>query len=242
MQIPASASTPNLTRPPVPGVVSYSSPQSLIGKRDLFLRTRPQASFYGSPTPEPHFIPTIYSQSDAGSMHNHPGLPPSSRENSPDFDNLPLSTRRQVLRQSSLDQLGAAQQQQQPYLNLGNTASTPDFDSHQPVYRRASGTHIRTEAARQAQLATFRTSVQAGVQRRGGLSPFAAAGWDRNAEQRRNFLLGQREAEAQRREMERAERARNEAEFEERMRSGELLGAHRDAMRRLQGGVRDAPR
>ena len=268
MQISASTSNPNLVRPPVPGVVSYSSPQTLIGKRELLLRNKSQASFY-APTPEPPFGLSTIPSSDAGSIHggHHPFAPSSSRtslENNPDLDDLPLSTRRQILRQSSLDLPPPPQpqviQQQQPYLNLSNaSASASNFDSHQPVHRRISakalGTHVPSEAARQAQLASFRTSVQADL--RHASSPFTGtasfallpsaarafsagqAGWDRSVDQQRSFLLGQREAEAQRRETERLERERNDAEFEERMRRGELLEAHRDAMRRLQGGVRD---
>lgn len=263
MQISASASSsnPNLTRSPVPGVVSHSSPQTLIGKRELLLRNKSQASFYASPTPEPNILSTIHSQSDADSIRAHPFTSSSrtSLENNPGLDDLTLSARRQILRQSSLD---LPVVQQQPYLNLTNAASTSNFDSHQPIHRRASGNYIPTEAARQAQLASFRTSVQADLHQGlpfAGSSPYSAAppgpaswipsatraynagqsGWDRTADQQRSYLLSQKEAEAQRREMERVERERNNAEFEERMRRGELLDAHRDAMRRLQRGVRD---
>lgn len=61
----------------------------------------------------------------------------------------------------------------------------------------------------------------------------------RSVDQQRAALMRQKEAEARAQEVERFERERSNAEFEERMRTGELLGAHRDAMRRLQGGVRD---
>jgi hypothetical protein len=49
----------------------------------------------------------------------------------------------------------------------------------------------------------------------------------------------QKEAEARAKEQQRIQKLREEKEFEERMRRGELLSAHREAMRRLQGGVRD---
>jgi hypothetical protein len=270
MQISASASTSylNLTRPPVPGVVSYSSPQTLIGKRELLLRNKSQASFYAPATADPGLLTTIHSQpsSEAGSIRTHPpglGIASSSRtslENNPDLDDLPLATRRQILRQSSLD---LPSPQRQAYLNLTNSASTANFDSHQPIHRRASGGYVPTEAARQAQLASFRTSVQADLRQGTAFAGSAygapgntswntsstrvygagVGGWDadvkRSVDQQRAFLMGQKEAEARAREMERVERERTNAEFEERMRTGELLGAHRDAMRRLQGGVRD---
>ncbi|KAH8910089.1 hypothetical protein BR93DRAFT_957097 [Coniochaeta sp. PMI_546] len=269
IQISRSASGSNLNpaRPPVPGVVSYSSPQTLIGQRELLLRNKSQASFYLSPTPEPSNLATIHSlaSSDAGSIYNHPvglGLPSSVRtslENNPDLDDLPLSQRRHILRQSSID----LPPPQQSYQHPANVASTANFDSHQPIHRRVSGAYVPTEAARQAQLANFRTSVQAelrqgtafagpgyGAPGNAGWNTSAAniygagaGGWNadvkRSVDQQRNFLMSQKEAEARRREMERVSRERSNAEFEERMRTGELLGAHRDAMRRLQGGVRD---
>jgi hypothetical protein len=205
-------------------------------------------------------MPTIYSRasSDAGSLYNYPaalgigGSPRHSLENNPDLDDLPLSQRRQILRQSSLD-LPQQQQQQQQH----------DFDSHQPL-RRSSGNgtygYVPTEAARQAQLASFRSSVQADLRQGSprGASPYGPgnrnssssatklvySGWEadvrRSVDQRRSFLMSQKEAEAQRREMERLDRERSNQEFEERMRTGELLGAHREAMRRLQGEVRDS--
>jgi hypothetical protein len=54
----------------------------------------------------------------------------------------------------------------------------------------------------------------------------------------RNILLGQKEAEAQRRESEMVGKQQYQREFEERMRSGALMDAHRGAMRRMQGGVK----
>ncbi|KAB5570321.1 hypothetical protein GE09DRAFT_703676 [Coniochaeta sp. 2T2.1] len=284
-QISASISNLNLAnnRPPVPGVMSCSSPQSLIAKRETLLRHRSQASVYGSP--EANMLPTIYSHpsSETASstyFNHHPtttGLgiaaaSPSSRtslEANPDLDDkLPMSTRRQIPRQSSLDlPTPGSMIQQQPYLNLSNAASTSNFDSHQPIHRRVSanaiGTTLPTDAARQAQLASFRSSVQhdlhhktsfAGRLAFTGTTPWrppsaagptsvyggAGAGWDATGvDQQRTFLMGEKLAEAQRREVERLERERNDAEFGERMRRGELLEAHRDAMRRLQGGVKD---
>lgn len=55
----------------------------------------------------------------------------------------------------------------------------------------------------------------------------------------RSVMLGQMDVEAQRREAERIGAEGRQREFEERMRSGQLMEAHRDALRRMQGGVRD---
>ena len=60
----------------------------------------------------------------------------------------------------------------------------------------------------------------------------------RTIDLQRNIMLGQKEAEAQRREVEIVGKQQYQREFEERMRSGALMDAHRDAMRRMQGGVK----
>lgn len=60
----------------------------------------------------------------------------------------------------------------------------------------------------------------------------------RSIELQRGYLLVEKAAQAQRREAEVAGRIQQQREFEELMRSGVLMDAHRDAMRRLQGGVR----
>lgn len=245
----ASASNPNLlSRPPVPGVVSYSSPQTLMGRRETLLRNKSQLSFYGA-TPEPGLsnlrdLSTIHSRSssEAGSLYNYPsvglglGSSRNSLENPADLDDLPLSQRREILRQSSL--------------NILAPTSTPSPD----IQTRWSSTNpVLPPAVRQAQLASFRSSVQADLRNGAGftspygsnanLSNVAIGGRDadirRSVDQQRSYLMNQKEAEARMKELERIGRWRDEREFEERMRRGELLGAHREAMRRLQGGVRD---
>jgi hypothetical protein len=60
----------------------------------------------------------------------------------------------------------------------------------------------------------------------------------RSIELQRGYLLVEKAAQAQRREAEVAGRIQQQREFEELMRSGVLMDAHRDAMRRLQGGVK----
>lgn len=58
-------------------------------------------------------------------------------------------------------------------------------------------------------------------------------------EVQRNYMLHKREAEAQQREMERQDKARAERAFDERMRRGDMMEAHRDAMRRMQASTRE---
>lgn len=61
----------------------------------------------------------------------------------------------------------------------------------------------------------------------------------RTLETQRSFMMGQKEMEMARREAERIEAERVQREFHERMRSGELMEAHRDALRRMQAMVRE---
>ncbi len=58
-------------------------------------------------------------------------------------------------------------------------------------------------------------------------------------DRQRSVLMGQKEAEQQRREMEQLEKEHKERAFEERMRRGDMLEAHRDAMRRLQASAQE---
>ena len=58
----------------------------------------------------------------------------------------------------------------------------------------------------------------------------------RNIQMQRNMLLGQKEAERKRGEREREHKEWIDRAFDERMRSGELMGAHREAMRKMQSG------
>ena len=272
-----STSSLSLSRPPVPGVVSYSSPQTLIGRREMLLRNKSQGSF----TPEPFALPTIPSQptSDAGSLyHYHPAAPGGTALLSPggtstiDLDDLPMSQRREVMRHSSLVHLAGGSSR--PGSVTGFSAPPPahaapataiPFDSHQPT---RGGTHLPTPAAREAALANFRHSVSAElragtpvVPTGGGretptlLSAMAGgagagyaglllptAGRDAEARQsidaQRSYLLGQKEAEAQRREMDRLDKENSDRAFEERWRRGDMLEAHRDAMRRMQAGAK----
>ena len=280
--------------PPVPGVVSFSAPQTLIGQREMLLRSKSQQGLYiGGPlvnsasvasltkagnTSSINILPGTAAvaaaaaaatmvvpssgASDNGgdSMYNfYPGTGPaaSSTPNvNIDLDDLPMNQRREMMRQSSLASLSG------PFARSTPTASSVPFDSHQPKRDQA---HLPTPAARQAQLASFRESVAADlragaasagkVQRESLTSPYLGGGsgvafgagppspYGREHEvqqsinAQRSFLMSQKEAEAQRREMERLEKERNDRAFEERMRRGDLLEAHRDAMRRMQASA-----
>ncbi|KAL1870536.1 hypothetical protein VTK73DRAFT_2610 [Phialemonium thermophilum] len=285
---PSASSTPTPPpglgpRPSMSGLSSQPSRQTLMGQRESFLRSKSQVSFYQtSPTPEPAMMPHAFiipqPTSDAGSMYNYPPTYSSATIAGPDADDIPLSRRRELMRQSSASTMRLGGGGGQPAATPTGAFVTVDsigFDSHQPQRSNPGG--AVSEAARQAQLAQFRSSVAADL-RAGtpvvslpgaiagggvstlrassssasllstapGLAGVAKAAYAREADVRRSvdaqrsYLLSLKEAEAQRRERERLEKERGDREFEERMRRGELLEAHREAMRRLQGGVKGA--
>ena len=229
-----------------PGVVSYSNPQTLLGQREAFLRSKSQGNL-SSPPPDPSTMVTR-PPSMAGSISNYPIYAAALTT---DPDDIPLSQRKQMMRHNSLISAPSNSQPIHPSPSATTLAETSKFDSHQP--KRESG--VPNQAAREAKLAQFRTSVAmdlgAGtpmITSSGRETPFAStngtllggrdAEVQRSIQAQRNMLLGQKEAEAQRKEMQRREKEWVDRAFDERMRNGELLEAHREAMRRMQQGVK----
>ncbi|KXX83189.1 hypothetical protein MMYC01_200303, partial [Madurella mycetomatis] len=251
---PTSTPIPNT---PAMSTPSYTRPQTLIGLREVLLRNRASAT---SARPEgngSHIAsevtagptPVARPPSGVGDTRHHTALrlphtaTATYSSGELNLDDLPLSQRRVIIRQSG--------SLQNPIVVPTPTAEAASFDSHQP--QRASQTNNATsEAIRQAKLANFRNSVAAELLASGATgvatvrrlgsgrgSPSVAAGdLQRNMELQRNILLTQKEAEGQRREQERLARERIDREFDDRMRrdGGALMEAHREAMRRLQRG------
>ncbi|RYP28499.1 hypothetical protein DL767_007178 [Monosporascus sp. MG133] len=272
-----------LTRAPVPGVVPYASPQTLLGQREMLLRHKSQ-SLLAAASPIPEYPEHQHSDppSETGSLYNY-------RSSStlvalaPDVDDIPLSQRKELIRQSSLLSAGnrpnstmhmhhqVPRSTPTPLPQITVAEVVPLYNSHQP--QRLSSA-VASPARRESQLANFRNSVAADLRAgaannnnnnnnnsNGRETPLATRGSAtnpvrnigrgpsnrdhrdgdvrRSIDRSRSTLLSQMEAESQRRELERLEKERSERAFEERMRSGSLLDAHREAMRRLQGGVRD---
>ncbi|KAM7200296.1 protein of unknown function (DUF4203) domain containing protein [Rhypophila sp. PSN 637] len=299
-----------------------SSPPTLMGMREMLLRTKVSAGLLSTPTPAEAIYTNMNNaerlhrrspSSETGSINSYPLYDSPTL----DADDIPLSQRRAMIRQSASLGNFPSGAKPQPYrsqsrasiqglYNSGTnnnsrskipipTAEAATFDSHQPPRR----TSLPSEAARQAQLANFRNSVAADLAASSpidGLSPvaYAGGGWNppsptmmgpygsstpmlnpsfggfggfnnmggrasaqslsgqytgqvmgnsgqggimdvqRTLETQRSFLMEQREMEGARREAEQIEAERGQREFEERMRSGQLLGVHRDALRRMQ--------
>ncbi|XP_044724328.1 uncharacterized protein HRG_02224 [Hirsutella rhossiliensis] len=183
----------------VPGVVSYNSPQTLIGQRDMFLRSKSQANLVGG---ESSFAPA----SDAASVH-------SSSMYAADPDDIPLSQRKHIMRQSSMMSLPQPNPSQAHLPGTGfESSDNLPFNSHQPRRQDLrSGTPVMASSGRE--------------------TPFAPASLLANREAE--------EAEAQRKESQRRDKEFADRAFDERMRAGDLLEAHRDAMRKMQKSARE---
>ncbi|KAK8055882.1 hypothetical protein PG993_001109 [Apiospora rasikravindrae] len=245
-------------RPPVPGVVSYSSPQTLLGMREVLLRGRSQVEI----VPEVAGYPA-QATSDAGSVRQ-------SQSPVQDADDLPLSQRKQLMRQQSLQY--AASPIETKHNSMQPTVRGPTrlssapadavpFDSHQP--QRYST--LPSQAAREAKMQNFRQSVAQDLRAGTPIIPSGTNGSQtllasasqnplvlgagtlnrdgaarQSIDQGRFKLLSQKEQEAQRKQMALWEKERTDRLFEERMRRGDLMDAHRDALRRMQSAVRDS--
>jgi hypothetical protein len=181
----------------------YGSNSTLMGKRNTMIRNK---SYYLNPsglasTPE---IQSSNPLSEAGSIYNY-----SSMED----DDMPLSARRNLIRQSSLQSISTVSPLQQ--------TPTP-FDSHQPR-RQSSAPH---PIAREQQLASWRASVQNGLQ--STVQPRVII------ERQRSTLLQERQAEEAQKAHKAKQREQRDSAFDERMRRGDMLNAHREALRRMQ--------
>lgn len=232
-------------RPIVPRVVSFSNPHTLLGQRESVLRSRSQGNLVA------HLadfnVDAQGSVADADSLHNYPV---NHRMASPDPDDLPLSQRREIIRQSSRTNLPASN-----YLPLSNyrlnrsssgieVSGNTQFNSHQP--KRISSV---SAIAQESRLANFRhsiardlTSMTPGVPANlGRETPFAPTSTLLDdMDTQRIVMMEKREAEIQRKEMQRREKEWNDRMFDARMRSGDLLDAHREVIRKMQSAAKDA--
>ncbi|RGP63719.1 sulfite exporter family [Fusarium longipes] len=232
-----------------PGVVSYSSPQTLLGQREMYLRNKSAGNLLASSS-EANLSARHRASSDAGSIHNYPMY---SAAVGMDVDDLPLNKRKELMRQSSLSPSNSTPSLQRLSGSSNmNSFSTSEalLNSHQP--QRVST--LPSSTARETALANFRQSVQhelrAGtpvISISGRETPFTPSSLlasrevevQRNVDMSRNILLSQKQAEAQRRETQQREKEWVDKAFDERMRNGDLLDVHREAMRKLQRNAKD---
>ncbi|KAK1240700.1 hypothetical protein MKX07_006133 [Trichoderma sp. CBMAI-0711] len=235
-------STPS--RPMGPRVVSFSNPYTLLGQRESVLRSRSQGNLVSHFAEMP--VDTHGSVGDADSLYNYPAY---NRAISPDPDDLPLNRRREMLRQSSMTLLPPSNLPPSNFrLNRSSSgievAGNTQFNSHQP--KRESSVSL---VARETKLANFRQSIAHELQattpgvppNMGRETPFASTATlldDMNTQ--RTVLIEKREAERQKREMQKREKEWHDRIFDIRMRSGDLLEAHREVMRKMQSSAREA--
>ncbi|OTA08537.1 hypothetical protein A9Z42_0002440 [Trichoderma parareesei] len=235
-------STPS--RPMGPRVVSFSNPYTLLGQRESVLRSRSQGNLVSHFAEMP--VDTHGSVGDADSLYNYPAY---NRAISPDPDDLPLNRRREMLRQSSMTLLPPSNLPPSNFrLNRSSSgievAGNTQFNSHQP--KRESSVSL---VARETKLANFRQSIAHELQattpgvppNMGRETPFASTATlldDMNTQ--RTVLIEKREAERQKREMQKREKEWHDRMFDSRMRSGDLLEAHREVIRKMQSSARDA--
>lgn len=225
-----SASPPFRTRrtSASPGAVPFTNSQTLMGKRETYIRNKP----LGTQTPLNGGVAVDYSfpQQTPSESPEHGPSRAHSREPDNDDDDMPLSHRRALIRRGSSMSFGIA-----------SPGADNAFNSHQP--QRGSNAHH--PAVREVQLANFRQSIQADLRagtpmpssRRESVLEMGLEA-QRGMEAQRGAMLREKEGVARAREAERWGRERRERAFEEMVRSGELMGAHREAMRRLQGQAR----
>lgn len=128
-----------------------------------------------------------------------------------DDENTSVTARRSVIRQSTLPTLT-------PQLRQNST-----FNSHQP--RRQSSTPVNGPS-RDNQLAQWRASVQQDLQ--ANVQP------KKSLDKSRSALLQEKMIAERQKEMEQARKGVRENVLDERMRKGDMLEAHREAMRRMQ--------
>ncbi|KAG5941509.1 hypothetical protein E4U59_001684 [Claviceps monticola] len=241
--VSASVSAPS--RSPISGVVSYANPQTLIGQREMILRRKSYGNLLSN-TLEPTFV-SQRPAGDAGSLHNYPLYAAAPILSDP--DDVPLSQRKEMMRKSSM--MSLSRSSVLPATAHAGSLTRQDSSNslaHKSQTMRSSP--LPSLAAREAQLASFRQSVQQDLRSgtpimmsSGRETPFGSANVlvggreaeiQRNIEMQRNVLMGQKEAEAHHREMQRREKEHVDRAFDERMRNGDMLEAHREAMRRMQ--------
>lgn len=210
----------------------FGGSNTLMGKRDTMIRNRSSyftvtntSSRSMAPTSEPNqFSPSQFHSSTTSQMGSESGSNRDSFYNhhantsssifAEDGDDIPLSHRRDLIRQST----------QQPLIQPATS-----FNSHQP--RRQSG--AINPMAREQQLATWRASVTHDLQ------VHKQKEMD-GVERQRSVLWQERRAEEMRRAVERSKKEEREERRDERMRANGagMEELHRKMLSRMQDEAR----
>ncbi|CAL3964858.1 unnamed protein product [Diplocarpon coronariae] len=187
---------------------------TLMGKRDSILRSKPfyiSSTSYLASIPKPP-QPSSHTGSSAGSVCKYP----NTNAIILDDDSMSLSARRQMIRQSSLNKPERIFQQ-----------APLSYDSYQPK-RQSSASQLNLRQ-RQQQMASWRASIQQDLQ--------AQAVPKTAIERSRSALWHERQQEEQKRMVERNKRGERDSKFDEMMRRGDMLNAHREVLRKMQANA-----
>lgn len=181
---------------------------TLMGKRDSIIRSKSNLTFYSTNSNGRESTGSLPSQAQ-GNVSQRGSIGGESVYNR-DYglasttslldDNMPLSARRNLLRQ-------------------------PSFPSNPPhsVRRQYSGP---SPMAREQQLASFRMGIQR--ERHSSIVPNVAL------ERQRSMLWQEKRVEGQKMAIEQRKREEKETAFDQGMRRGDMLNAHREAMKKMQ--------
>ncbi|TGO66381.1 hypothetical protein BOTNAR_0062g00140 [Botryotinia narcissicola] len=209
---------------------AFGNPNTLMGKRDTMLRNR--SSYFPTRNFSTHSMPILetspqspsrFQSASHSQMGGETGLIHSPLRSShfnksapilPEYDDIPLSQRRELIRQSTSQPLAA------PNTNL---------NSHQP--KRTS--NVQTPLVREQQLAMWRNSIanDLQVQKKREME---------TVDNRRSVLWRERKTVEMRKEGERRAREMREERWEGKIRTagGEMEELHRKMMSRMQGEAR----
>lgn len=206
---------------PVPG-------HTLMGKRETSVRNKVSTMSYApfSSTPNVSVMPPSDSASVRALRLDEPdsdNISLSERKCLIDQENMTLAQRKQLIQSQQLQsQLAPVHQRRQGTWPLAEQ-QMQGFDSHQP--KRTSG---MDQGKREAMLATWRESM------RNEMSPVQPVVAD---EGRRAAMLNER----RQKEMEKQQQAiaanHRDTVFDSMMRRGDMLDAHKEAMRRMQAAA-----
>ncbi|KUI59218.1 hypothetical protein VP1G_06450 [Cytospora mali] len=235
-----AAARPISSRPQVPGVISYDSPQTLIGRRDMLMRVknaalRPESVQVGkmaSISPN-----TSAAASDAGSVSAQ--APPGT--SNPNATGSGADSRR--------SSWSAGAGVPGPHPRASNVPTQAARGSRQSAQQDPRATPVGVPIAQNA-LSGLYTQPQGplinsvygipGTTSTNSLPPhLVQQSYDsevqRDMDVQRHVLMSRKRAEAQRRETLKSEREAAGEMFERRIRTdGEMLEMHRRAMRRIQ--------
>ncbi|CZT09036.1 uncharacterized protein RCO7_09867 [Rhynchosporium graminicola] len=205
-----SPTTQSNSRFPNPNA-AFRRSSTLIGQRESILRSKPSNLANQATRGSTFELSRSNSRatSDAGSLYQYPNTNAAVQED----DNMSLSARRELIRQSSFIQPDQAFNQ--PAL----------YKSHQP--KRQSSAPGPME--REQMLASWRASVQEDLK---------STATPRNTiERSRSALWQERQAEEQKKTMEERRKGEQSRKFDDRMRRGDMLSAHREALRKMQASA-----